>query len=132
MSGGGREQKKERETRPATDEGMHSVAQQQRAGMVSGSMAKGGIGITASPGQDRSAVNDEITCPDEPRSQSIDNGEHEEGFMQRGSGGMATFALLGFARNTGLSLFVQWHSTSQGQSRPTLQPVVHILIRQAP
>jgi hypothetical protein len=46
--------------------------------MVSGSMAKGSIGITASPGQDGSAVNDEITCPDEPTSQSIDHGENEE------------------------------------------------------
>jgi len=78
MPVGRREQKKERETRTATDEGMHPVAQQQRAGMVSGSMAKGSIGITASPGQDRSAVNDEITCPDEPTSESVENGENEE------------------------------------------------------
>src|SRR5258708_6558931 len=52
--------------------------------------------------------------------------------MQRRSGRMATFALLRFARNARLSFFVQGQSTGQSERWPTFEPVVHILIRQAP
>jgi hypothetical protein len=44
-----REQKEERQARTATDEGMYPVAQQQRTRMVSRSVPKGGIRVTASP-----------------------------------------------------------------------------------
>jgi hypothetical protein len=96
--------------------------------MVGRSVPEGGIRVTASPSQNGSTVNDEITCPNESRSNSLLNGEHEERLVQRGSGCVATFALLGSAGNARLSLFVQWQPTCKGQSRPTLKPVVHILI----
>src|SRR5437016_307594 len=122
-------QKEERQARTATDESMDTEASQERTRMVSGSVPEGGIRITASPGEDGSAVNDEITGPNESRSQSMHHGQHKERLMHRSSGCVATFALLGFAWNAGLSLFVQWQPAGKGQSRPTLQPVVHILIR---
>src|SRR5258708_2702489 len=97
--------------------------------MLSGSMTKGSVRITASPSQDGSTVNDEITSPDEPLSNGLQSREDKERFVQRGSGYAATFALLRWAGNAQASTFVQRQATGQGQSRPALQPVAHILIR---
>ncbi len=82
--------------------------------MVSRSVPEGSIGISVSPSEDGSTVNDEITGTDETSPESLHNGQHKQGFMQRRSGSMATFALLGFARNAELSLF-QGQATGQGQ-----------------
>ena len=41
--------------------------------------------------------------PTESSSESLQNGEHEERLVQRGSGCVATFALLGSAGNARLS-----------------------------
>jgi hypothetical protein len=65
------EQKEDRQARAATEKGMDPEATQKRARMVSGSMAKGRIGITTSPGQDGSTVNDEITRANESSSQRL-------------------------------------------------------------
>ena len=73
-----RKQKEERQARTATDEGMHPKASQERTRMVSGSVPKGRIGVAASPSQDGSTVNDEITGSDEPSSDGLQNGQHEE------------------------------------------------------
>jgi hypothetical protein len=132
MPVGRREQKKERQPGTSADEGMHSIAQQERAGMVSGCVAKGGILVTAAPSQNGSTVNDQITSPNESRAESVQNGEYKERLMQRGTSCVATFALLGFARNAGLPLSVQGQPTSQSERWPTLEPIMHILIRQAP
>jgi hypothetical protein len=97
--------------------------------MVGRGMPKGSIRITASPSQDRGTVNNEVTSSNKPSSESLENCQDEERLVHRSASGMAAFALLGFAGNAGLSLFIHWQPTSQGQSRPTLEPVVHILIR---
>jgi hypothetical protein len=107
---------------------MYPEASQERMRMVSRSVSEGGIRVTASPCQDGSTVNDEITSPNESSSDGMENGEHEEGLVQRSASSMAAFALLGWARNAGKSLFVQRQATGQSQSRPTLEPVVPILI----
>jgi hypothetical protein len=75
---GRREEKEEREARTTTDEGMHPEAPQERTRMVSRSVPISGIRITASPGQDRSTVNDEIPCSDEPSPDCLQNGKHEK------------------------------------------------------
>jgi hypothetical protein len=62
--------------------------------MVSRSVPIGGIRITTSPSQNGSTVNDEITGPDEPSSQSLQNDQHKERLMQRCTRSMATFAML--------------------------------------
>jgi hypothetical protein len=51
--------------------------------MLSGSMTKGSVRITASPSQDGSTVNDEITSPDEPPSNGLQSREDKERFVQR-------------------------------------------------
>src|SRR5437868_888422 len=75
MSVSRREQKEERQARTATDEGMHTKASQQRTRMVSGRVSKGSIGITTSPGQDGSTINDEITRSNEASSERL---QHEQ------------------------------------------------------
>src|SRR5213594_4008614 len=108
---------------------MHSEASQQGPRMVSGGMPKGRTRVTTSPSQNRSTVNDQVTCSDESGSNSMDNREHKEGFVEGCSGSVATFALLRFTGNVDTSLFISWQATSQGQSRPAFEPVVHVLIR---
>ena len=76
--------------------------------MVSGSVPKGRIGVAASPSQDGSTVNDEITGSDEPSSDGVQNAQHEERLVHRSASGMAAFALLGFTRDTDVSIFAQW------------------------
>jgi hypothetical protein len=88
--------------------------------MVSGSVPKGRIGIAASPSQDGSTVNDEITGSNEPSSEGLQNGQHEERLMHRSESLMTAFALLGFTRDTDVSIFAQWQATRKGQSGPTL------------
>src|SRR5258708_7095843 len=111
---------------------MHAVAQQQGTRMLSGSMTEGGVRITASPSQNGSTVNDEITSPNEPSSHGLHNREHEERLVQRGSSCMTTFALLGWTGNAQVSIFIQRQAAGKSQSRPTLQPVTHILIGEVP
>src|SRR5260370_24283632 len=60
MGVGGREQKEERQARAATEQRMHSIATQERAVMLSGSMTKGRIRDTASPSQHWSANDNQI------------------------------------------------------------------------
>src|SRR5256885_12422341 len=100
--------------------------------MVSRSMSIGSIGIMAFPGQDGSTVNDEITCSYQSRPHGVQNSDDKKGLMHRGSGGMATFTLLGGARNARVSLLGQGEPTSKSQGRPALKPVVHILIGEPP
>src|SRR6266581_3770483 len=111
---------------------MHAIAQQQSAWMVSGSMAEGGIRITASPSQKGSAVNDQITGSNEPSSDGMQHREHEERLIQRSSCCAATFTLLRRTRNAQSPRFVAWQPTGKGQCRPTPQPIVHVLIRETP
>jgi len=61
----------ERQTRAPTDERMRPKAAQEGSRMVSGGVTAGGIGITAPPGKDRRAVDDQIagaTQPAAPRA----------------------------------------------------------------
>jgi hypothetical protein len=99
MGIGRRVQKEDGQARTAAEQGMHAIAQQQGTRMLSGSMPKGGVRITASPSQDGSTVNNEITSPNEPPSNGLQNCEDEERFVQRGSSCAATFALLRWAGN---------------------------------
>jgi hypothetical protein len=57
---------------------MHPEATQKRTRMVSRSVAEGRIRIKASPSQERSAVNDEITSSDQSRLKGLQHGEDEK------------------------------------------------------
>jgi len=125
---GRRKQKEKGQTRPTTDERVDPKASQKGQGMLSGSMPIGGIRVATPPSQNGSTVNDEIPGSNESLFESLQNHQHKEGLMQGCSSGVATLALLGWARNTKLSLFVERQATGSGQCRPTLQPVTHVLI----
>src|SRR5260370_39006308 len=100
--------------------------------MVSGSMSVGRIRITASPSQNGSTVNDQITGSDQPSAQSLQNHQHKQRLMHRGSSCMATLAMLGGTHNESLALFIQREAASQGSTTPTLQPVTLVLVVDAP
>jgi hypothetical protein len=104
---GRRKQKQQRQARPATDEGMDSEASQKGKRMMSGSVSIGGIWVTPSPSQNRSTVNDQIAGSDKSSTQGLQHDQHKERLMHRGTSSMATFAMLGWAHNERLSLFVQ-------------------------
>src|SRR5260370_33637874 len=63
MGVGGREEKEERQARAAREQRMHAIATQEGAGMLSGSMTKGRIRGSASPSQDGSRTDNQITAP---------------------------------------------------------------------
>jgi len=44
-------------------------------------MPESGVRIMASPSEDGSTINDEITCADQSRLKSLPYGEHEECLM---------------------------------------------------
>jgi hypothetical protein len=48
---GAREQEQQRQAGPATEQGVQPIAQEERAQMVGGRIAEGGIGIGPTPGQ---------------------------------------------------------------------------------
>ena len=75
--------------------------------MMSRSVPKGSIRITASPGEDGSAVNDEIAGSDKSSSDGLQNGEHEERLVRRSTSGVTAFTLLRFTRDTDVSIFAQ-------------------------
>jgi hypothetical protein len=107
---------------------MHPEASQKRKRVVSWCVPEGCIRIVASPSQDGSTVNDEITSSDESPSQSLQDDKHKKRLVQRCPGSMATFAHLRFAWNADLSIF-HWQSDCFSQRRPTLEPIMHVLIR---
>ncbi len=58
------------------------------------SVAEGGIGIGAAPGQNGSAVNDEIACPHETPMQRQADHDDKEGFSHGGARPRCSFPLL--------------------------------------
>jgi len=82
MNIGGRKEKKEWQTRSATDEGMDAVATQEWTRMLRRSMTKGGIRVSTTPGEDGSAIDNEITGTNQPATDGGQNTEDEEGFGQ--------------------------------------------------
>jgi hypothetical protein len=73
---------------------MYTEPSQKRPRMMSGCMPISCIRVTASPGQDRSTINDEITSPDESAADGLQNDEHKKGLMQRCTCNLAAFAML--------------------------------------
>ena len=67
--------------------------------MLSGSMAKGGIGVSTAPGEDGNAIDDEIASTNEPTAQCSENGEDKQCFRQRCPGAISPLPLLRGARD---------------------------------
>jgi hypothetical protein len=93
---------------------VYAEASQEGKRVMGRSMPVGSIRITTTPCQNGSTVNDEIPSSDKPSTQSLQHNQHKEGLMHRGTGSMATFAMLGWTYNERPSLFIQRQATGQG------------------
>ena len=87
--------------------------------MLSGGMTDGGIGVGATPGKARGAIDDEVACSDQPTSDGTQDAEDEEHLGHRRSGGLSTLALLGGAGNAWLPITAQGQTAGQGEGRPS-------------
>ncbi len=81
-------------------------------------MADGGIGVGSSPGQNGSAITDQITCADQPTLDGGQDAEHKERLADRGASPRSPLPLLGGARNAGLSVTTQRQAAGQRSSGP--------------
>src|SRR5450759_668952 len=97
MAIGRREQEIHRQARAATEQGMDTIAMQQWARMMRGSMTRGRIGIGSAPSQDGSTIDNQIASSDQMTTHSTPDGEHKEGLKRRGSCRLPAFAQLGRA-----------------------------------
>jgi hypothetical protein len=95
-------------------------------------MTDGGIGIRSAPGQDGSTIDNQIASPDQMAAHGTPDGEYEKGLKGRRSCRLPAFAQLGRAGNARLASGAEWQATGQGQSRPTGEPVMHVLIGESP
>src|SRR5947208_16670651 len=125
-------QEMQRQAGASAEQGMDTIAAQQGAGMVGRSMTSSGIGIASAPSQDGSTIDDQIAGSNQMATHGTPDGQHKEGLKRRGSCGLPAFAQLRRAGNTWLASGVQWQATSQGQGRPTLEPLMHILVGESP
>ena len=82
--------------------------------MLSGRMANGSIGISSSPSQDGSAIDDEVACADQPTSNGGQHAEHKERLWERGSSAGSSPPLLGGTGNPWSTIAIQRQATSQG------------------
>ena len=112
----------------ATEQGMHPIAAQERTRMVGRSMAHSGIRIASAPRQDGSTINDQIAGSYQAAVHGSPDGEHKERLKERGSCPLPAFAQLGGAGDARLAIRSEWQTTSQRQSGPALEPVMHILV----
>jgi len=126
------DQEVERQAGAAAKQGMHAIATQERTGMVSGSMAQGRIGISSAPHQDGSTINDEITSANQTAAHGTPDGEREEGLKGWGACRLPALTQLGRTGNAWRSIGSLRQATGQRQGRPTLQPVMHVLIGESP
>jgi hypothetical protein len=76
---GGGEQEEEGQARAATQERMHAVAAQEGTRMMSRRVTHGRVGIGPAPGQNRGAINDEVTRADEAPTERKADHDDEQG-----------------------------------------------------
>src|SRR5215469_1021202 len=102
--------------------------------MVSGSVANGSIGIGPAPSQDGGAVADEIAGTDEAAANRHSYHGDEQRLGPWSSGTRRPFPLLRGTGHPGGSLSVERQTTGERarERGPTDQPIVHVLIGEAP
>jgi hypothetical protein len=99
MDVGRRQKKKEWQTGATADQRMNTIATQEWAGVLCGSVTKSGIRISTAPGEDGNAIDDEIASPNEPATQSGEDRQDKKRFRQRCPGAIAPLPLLRGARD---------------------------------
>ncbi|HEV2456822.1 MAG TPA: hypothetical protein VGS80_00535 [Ktedonobacterales bacterium] len=97
--------------------------------MVMRGMAHRRIGVGATPGQDRGAIDDEVAPADKALLACAAHRRDQEALARRRACAPAPAALLGGAGHPGASLRIGWESTGDGQCGPDHQPVMQVLIR---
>jgi hypothetical protein len=127
---GAGELEEQRQAGPATEQGVDAIAPQERTGMGGGRVAQRRIGIGPAPSQDRGAVDDEVTPARQSQPQPGPHQEHEEQLAGRGARRAQPLALLRLAGYPRLACW--WQSAGPGEGGPGIQPVMDLLIRQAP
>ncbi|HVB23428.1 MAG TPA: hypothetical protein VNG51_15925 [Ktedonobacteraceae bacterium] len=121
-----------REAGAATQQRMHAIATQKRTGMVRRRVTSGGIGIASAPCQERRTIDNQIASTNQMAAHGTPDGEDEDRLKRRGSCGLPAFTQLGRARDARSAIGSYWQTTRQGQSGPTRQPLMHILVGEAP
>ncbi len=111
---------------------MDAIATQEWTGMVCGSVTSGGIGIASAPGQDGRTIDNQIASANQMATHGTPDGEDEESFKRRAPARLPAFAQLGRTGDVRLTIGSQWQSASQRQRRPTRQPLMDILVGEAP
>jgi hypothetical protein len=82
--------------------------------MMGWSMSDGRVGVGSLPGENGSAIDDEIACANQAATERYEHREDEETFVERSSGRMTALTLLGRTGNAQPSLPVIWQATGQG------------------
>jgi len=100
--------------------------------MVSGGMADGGVWIGPAPRQDGVAIDDEIAGTDEAAADRRAYHDHEQCLGHGSASTRRPFPLLRGTGHLGASQSVEREVTGARECGPTDDPVVQVLIREAP
>jgi hypothetical protein len=115
---------------------MQPVPAQQWTGMMGGGVADSGIGIGPAPSQNGGAVDDEIARTDEAaanrHAHRHAHRDDEQCLGHWSANTRRSFPLLRGTGRPGGSLSVEWEATGERERGPTDDPIVHVLIGEAP
>jgi hypothetical protein len=120
------------QARATAQQGMDAIAVQEWARMVCGSVTSGRIGIASAPGQNGSTIDNQIASPDQMTTHGMPDREHEERLKRRCSCCRPSLTELGRTGDARFPIGPLWQATSQGQSGPTFQPVMPVLVGKSP
>jgi len=126
MDVGRGEQKEDGQTRPAAQQRVDTLAPQEWSRMMGWSVSDSGIGVGSLPGQDGSAIDDQIACANHAAAHGTPDREHEGRLKGRRSCRRPSFRQLGRAGDAWLAIGPLRQATGQGQRGPTLQPVMDV------
>lgn len=95
-------------------------------------VAVGGIRIVRAPGEDGSAVDDEVTQTHDPLGDGRPHRADEEQLVGGSAQGLLALALLGGTRHTGPTTLVGGQAAGHSERWPRREPVGHIAVGQTP
>ena len=132
MAIGGGQAKEEGQAGAAAEQGMDTVAVQEGGGMMSGGVTMVGIGISAAPGHDRGAVDDQVARAHDAPTDGFCDDEHDEHLAGRGSGPRRALPLLRGAGHPERAVGAGRQAAGDRACGPRAQPVGHGARRETP
>ncbi len=132
MAVGGGEEEEQGQAGAATEQCMDTIAQQECPSVVVRRMPQRRIRVTAAPGQDGGAVDDEIAPADEAAVERQADEDDEQALTRRGAGLGPPTALLGGAGHPRTALTIRRQTAGEREGGPGHQPIMQVLIREAP